>query len=150
MRPRRSPTIESPAVSDDEDLGALFARITRRLIDEERPILAAHGLSMWEYIVLSELGRGAAKTQLALAEAIGYDKTRLIGLLDKLQEEGLIAREPDPADRRARRVRLTDAGRERHAAVRADIRAMEEQFLAGLAGARREGLREVLGALASR
>jgi DNA-binding MarR family transcriptional regulator len=135
---------------DDEDLGALFARITRRLIEAERPILAAHGLSMWEYIVLSQLARGAAETQLALAEAIGYDKTRLIGLLDKLQAEGLIAREPDPADRRARRVRLTEAGRGRHAAVRADIRAMEERFLAGLTGARRNALREVLGGLAAR
>ena len=66
----------------DEDLGALFARITRRLIDAERPLLEAHGLSIWEYIVLSGLATGGAPSQLVLARRIGYDKTRLIALLD--------------------------------------------------------------------
>jgi DNA-binding MarR family transcriptional regulator len=135
-------------LADDDDLGALFGRVTRRLIEAERPILAAHGISMWEYVVLSELSRGAAETQLALAEAIGYDKTRLIGLLDRLQAEGLIERAPDPADRRARRVRVTDAGRARHRAVRQDIRGMEEAFLAALAGPERARLRNILAALA--
>ena len=40
-----------------EDLGALFARITRRLIELERPILDAHGLSMWGYVALNRLAR---------------------------------------------------------------------------------------------
>lgn len=139
---------------DDEaggdDLGALFARITRRLIDAERPVLAAHGLSMWEYIALSELSRRPADTQLRLAQTIGYDKTRLIGLLDKLQDEGLIAREPGPADRRVRTVRLTDAGRARHAAVHTDIRTMETALLDGLADDEQRTLRKALAELADR
>ena len=85
---------------DEEDLGALFARVTRRLIDAERPLLAELGLSMWGYIALSHLAHAPAETQLALAQAISYDKTRLIGLLDELAADGLITRTPDPADRR--------------------------------------------------
>ena len=65
---------------------------------------------MWEYVALSHLGRGAAGSQLAMAEAIGYDKTRLIALLEGLEGRGLASREPDPRDRRARVVRLTPAG----------------------------------------
>jgi hypothetical protein len=42
------------------------------------------------------LARQPAGTQLALAEAIRYDKTRLIGLLDELERDGLITRKPDP------------------------------------------------------
>jgi len=132
----------------DEDLGALFARITRRLIDAERPLLEAHGLSMWAYIVLSQLARQRAETQLALAQAIRYDKTRLIGLLDELEDQGLITRKPDPADRRARVVTLTEVGQARHAAARADIRAMEAEFLAGLNRPERTRLRETLAQLA--
>ena len=134
---------------DREDLGALTARITRRLIDAERPLLAAHGLSMWAYIALSQLARQPASTQLALAEAINYDKTRLIGLLDELERDALITRKPDPTDRRARTVNLTEAGRTRQAAAQADVRAMEEQFLSGLSATDRARLRRMLARLAS-
>jgi DNA-binding MarR family transcriptional regulator len=103
---------------------------------------------MWEYVVLSALARGKPGTQRALAQAIGYDKTRLIALLDRLHALGLVVREPDPADRRARQARLTDAGRARHAAIRTDIRAMEEELLRELEGDQRRTLRGALARLA--
>lgn len=134
---------------EHEDLGALFAQITRRLIDAERPLLAARGLSMWDYIVLSELARRPAGTQLALAEAIGYDKTRLIGLLDELEHKRLITREPDPADRRVRIVQLTSDGEARHAAARHDIHTMEDELLSKLSAAQQRTLRAVLPRLAN-
>ena len=130
------------------DLGALFARITRRLIDAERPILAAHGLSMWEYVVLSQLGREPAPTQLALAQAIDYDKTRLIQLLDGLEQRGLLTRVPDPADRRARIVQLTPRGQANLAATRADIREMEAQLLGELSSTEQQTLLSALPRLA--
>jgi DNA-binding MarR family transcriptional regulator len=112
-----------------EDLGALFARITRRLIELERPILDAHGLTMWGYIALNRIASEPPSTQLALATAIGHDKTRLIRVLDTLEADGLITREPDPSDRRAKLVRITPHGAERHAAVVTAIRAMEKELL---------------------
>jgi DNA-binding MarR family transcriptional regulator len=135
---------------DHDDLAALFAWATRRLTDAERPLLAAHGLSMWSYVVLSHLARRPVGTQLELARAIGYDKTRLIALLDELEAGGLVSREPDPADRRARRVSLTAAGRARHAAARSDIRGMEEEVLAGLSAQERSTLLTALPKLAAR
>jgi DNA-binding MarR family transcriptional regulator len=110
----------------------MFARIARRLIDEERPILDKRGLTMWGYVALNRLQRGDAPTQLALASAIGHDKTRLIAVLDKLEADGLITREPDPNDRRAKVVRMTPKGRRRHAATVKEIRAMEERLLMGV------------------
>jgi DNA-binding MarR family transcriptional regulator len=135
---------------DRDDLGAMFARITRRLIAAERPVLEAHGLSMWEYVALSRLGSGPAGTQLALATALGYDKTRLIALLDGLEAAGLVARAPDPGDRRAKIVRLTEAGTRRLAAARADIGAMEEEVLAELPEAERDALLRALPVLAGK
>jgi DNA-binding MarR family transcriptional regulator len=133
---------------DGEDLGALCARMTRRLIEAERPLLDEHGLSMWAYIALSHLAQRSAGTQLALATAMSYDKTRLIALLDDLERRGLVSRTPDPADRRARIVELTAAGRQRHAAARADIRAMEDELLGGLSATQRTLLRRTLAELA--
>jgi DNA-binding MarR family transcriptional regulator len=99
---------------------------------------------MWGYIALSRLARGPAETQLALATAIGHDKTRLIGVLGGLEADGLITREPDPNDRRARLVRITPRGAERHAAAVTDIRAMEDKLLAGLTADQRDTLLAVL------
>ena len=132
----------------DRDLGELFSRVTRRLVAAEQPILERHGLEMWPYVVLVALGRRPASTQLELARQIGYDKTRLITLLDELVEAGLVERRPDPSDRRARNVSLTTAGSERLAAARAEIRTMEESFLAGLGPASRRELRTILEGLA--
>jgi DNA-binding MarR family transcriptional regulator len=133
-----------------QDLGALFASVTRRLVAAERPLLAARGLSMWGYIALSRLADRPAGTQLALAQAMDYDKTRLIALLDDLERDGLLTREPDPADRRARTVRLTPAGTARLAAARADIRAMEAELLGDLSAQERSTLLTVLPRLAER
>ncbi len=127
----------------------MFARITQRLIAAERPILAHNDLTMWAYIALSELARHPADTQLALANAIGYDKTRLVTLLDELEHDGLLTREPDPADRRGRIVALTAVGARRVAATRTDIRTMETALLRELSVTERRTLLAVLPRLAS-
>ncbi|WP_410606599.1 MarR family winged helix-turn-helix transcriptional regulator [Amycolatopsis sp. lyj-109] len=75
-----------------------------------------------------------APSQLVPAQQIRYDKTRLIALLDALEAEGLVVREPDPADRRARVARLTPAGIRRHAAVRDAIREREDRKLSAGCG----------------
>src|SRR4051812_13461593 len=131
----------------EEDLGALFAKVTRRLIEAERPLLDAHGLTMWGYVALTQLSRGPAETQLELAAAIGHDKTRLIAVLDALEADGLITREPAVGDRRARRGSITPVGRERHGAAVGDIRVMEDELLAVLEPGEQEALLAALARL---
>jgi DNA-binding MarR family transcriptional regulator len=127
-----------------EDLGALFGRMTRRLFALEKPLLAAQGLKMWDYIVLQQLNRGPVARQLELADAIGHDKTRLITVLDRLERGGLIARTPHPHDRRAHSVSLTPHGRAKLQAARRSIAAMEEQVLAPLSSSERQSLLRAL------
>jgi DNA-binding MarR family transcriptional regulator len=117
-------------VSRRQDLGAQFARITRQLIALEQPLLDKHEVAMWEYAVLLRLRDGAAETQLELARAVNYDKTRLIALLDRLEQRGLVVREQADGDRRARTVRLTRAGRAKVDTVQRDIQRMEDRLLA--------------------
>ena len=85
---------------------------------------------MWEYVALLRLRAApTADRVLEPAQAIRYDKTRLIGLLDGLQQRGLITREPAPEDRRARIVKTSRKGRVQVDAVQRDIHRMEDQLL---------------------
>ncbi|BCJ36204.1 putative transcriptional regulator, MarR family protein [Actinocatenispora thailandica] len=130
------------------DLAAMIVPLGRSLMAAEQPILAAHGLTMWAYVVLSHLSATPTRTQAALADAIGADRTRIIGVLDELQQRGLIRREPDPADRRVRLLSLTAAGRHLRETVSAAIQANEERLLAALAPADRRALLRSLRTLA--
>jgi len=132
------------------DLGASFARLARAMIDAETPLLRAHELEMWDYVVLSALESSASPTQSELATAVHRDKTRLIPILDRLESRGLLSRTPDPADRRNRVVALTEEGRAAVAACRADVRQMEAAFLADVPAEKRRTFVEVLERLADR
>jgi DNA-binding MarR family transcriptional regulator len=129
------------------ELAAAFDRLTRRAVALELPVLAAHGLTMWEYVVLSGLVDGPAQTQARLAEAVGRDKTRIIPILDALEARGLLVRSPDPADRRNKIVELTEPGSALRMAVARAISGAEEEVLGPLDAAERRTFRELLGRL---
>ena len=120
------------------DLAAMLAQLARQTVAAEEPVLAAHGLSMWGYIVLSALDRSPIRTQAALAEAIGADKTRIIPTLDELQAHGYIERIADPDDRRARLLEITESGRSIKDQVQVAIQRGEEQWLAQLSANERD------------
>src|SRR3981189_3099670 len=111
------------------DLAAMLHPLLRDLVAAEQPILVAHDVSMWAYVVLSALDQSPVRTQAALADAIGADKTRIIPTLDELQQKGFIERRPDPDDRRARLLALTDAGRDVKDVVQAAIHRGEEGWV---------------------
>jgi DNA-binding MarR family transcriptional regulator len=119
------------------DLAAMLQPVLRALIEAELPVLARHGITMWGYVVLNALQDAPQSTQSALAEKIGADKTRIIATLDDLQAAGLIAREPDPADRRARLLSITPAGARARRQVQEEIQRNEERVLAELPPAER-------------
>jgi DNA-binding MarR family transcriptional regulator len=117
---------------DRRDLAAMFVPLARALVAREEPALQAHDISMWGYIVLTALAGQPVRTQVALAQAINADKSRIIGVLDDLQRRGLIKRQPDAADRRVHLLSLTPAGDGLRQSVEAAIRRSEEEVLATL------------------
>ena len=122
----------------------MLAPLLRELIAAEEPVLAAHDVTMWGYVVLLALDRSSMRTQAALAAAIGADKTRIIRDLDELQHRGLIERRPDPDDRRVRLLAITDAGRTVKNAVQEEIQRGEERWLGDLSAAERRTFLRVL------
>ncbi|MDP9847246.1 MarR family winged helix-turn-helix transcriptional regulator [Streptosporangium lutulentum] len=136
-------------MTDRPDLAAMIVPLSRALVDAELPVLREHDLSMWAYSVLLALDERPLRTQAALAESIGADKTRIIGVLDDLQRRGLIDRTPDPADRRARVLSLTAEGRRVRDSAQTGIRHKEERLLARLSVEDRRGFLRALRALAA-
>ncbi|MBO2446160.1 MarR family transcriptional regulator [Actinomadura barringtoniae] len=130
------------------DLAAMIVPLGRALMAVEQPVLDAHGLTMWAYAVLLGLEE-SVRTQSALAQDIGADKTRIIPILDDLQEQGYIERRPDPDDRRARLLSLTPEGRRVRDSTQAAIQAREERLLDRLRPADREGFLNALQFLAA-
>jgi DNA-binding MarR family transcriptional regulator len=135
---------------DRRDLAAMFVPLARALIAREEPVLQAHDISMWGYVVLTALAEQTVRTQAALAQAINADKSRIIGVLDGLQQRGLIRRQPDAADRRVHLLSLTPAGDRLRRSAEAAIRRGEEELHAALPPADREAFVRSLTALYER
>lgn len=114
------------------DLHWLAAQFKHGLATVETAIVRRHGMTLWGYTVLVEVASGPARSQLALAGAVPVDKTKLVGILDELQSEGLISRLPDPRDRRARLVEPTEAGRAALTEAMSEIRSVESELLVDL------------------
>lgn len=130
------------------DLAAMIVPLGRALTRAEEPILREHGLTMWAYSVLLALRERETRTQATLAERIGADKTRVIPVLDDLQDRGLIERHPDPADRRVRLLAITPEGRRLTAKTQAAIQRNEANLLARLDERDRDAFLRALRTLA--
>src|SRR5207248_8869072 len=104
-----------------------FAAKSRSLDEYER-----FGLSPYHHAILALLEGSAPETQAEIADALGYDRGTLVGLLDELEEHGLVERKRDPDDRRRHLVRLTGDGKQTLGRLRAFAQRVEEEFLAPL------------------
>jgi DNA-binding MarR family transcriptional regulator len=64
-----------------------------------------------------------------------------------MERQGLIRREPDPKDRRAKRILITEAGQQAVAATEPIRRELTSQVMGSLTGEEREALARILGKL---
>ena len=106
------------------------------------------GANPYQHGILCSLSESQAETQSRIADALGYDRSWLVGLLDELEEEGLIERKPDPADRRRNVVTLKPEGQARLLEFRALTKQVEDEFLEPLSKAERQQLHDLLLKLA--
>ncbi|MFJ2738069.1 MarR family winged helix-turn-helix transcriptional regulator [Streptomyces sp. NPDC087440] len=126
------------------DLHWLLSRLKQGLATAETAAVREHGMTLWGYTVLMGVVDAPTRSQLALSQVVSVDKSKLVIVLDELEAAGLVQRRPDPADRRARIVEATDAGRDALTAARRDVDAIESDLLAGLTPLARDSLRTVL------
>jgi DNA-binding MarR family transcriptional regulator len=110
-------TPSTPGQRVAEQLGRLLLRSTRQHL-YERLVDGVEGVEVATYPVLSGLGRLGPTTATHLASVIGVDRSATTRYASKLEQAGLVGREPDPADARATRLVLTVSGLRALAATR--------------------------------
>jgi MarR family transcriptional regulator for hemolysin len=106
--------------------GRQWRRMTRAVTSRFGIAEAGAAPLLW----IGRMGEGIR--QNALAERIGVESPSLVRVLDDLAAGGLIAREPDPSDRRANLLYLTDRGRELTAEVEQELVDLRDRVLGDL------------------
>jgi DNA-binding MarR family transcriptional regulator len=107
-----------------EVFGRIF-RLSRAMSDRMEKAYEPHGISRGEFDVLATLRRSDEPYTLSpreLSATLMLTTGGMTGRLDKLERAGLLRRSPDPHDRRALRVTLTEEG----------LRLIDEAVAAGL------------------
>lgn len=100
----------------DDSPGFLLWHVTLRWQRDIAAVLAPLDLTHVQFVLLATTwwlnSRGADPNQLSLAKQAGTDVKMTSQVLRKLEAKALIRREVDPADTRAKRLRVTDRGAE--------------------------------------
>ncbi|MDR3474740.1 MAG: MarR family transcriptional regulator [Devosia sp.] len=123
----------------------LAGRVWRRMT---RAVTARFAIGEAGAAPLLWIGRmGEGVRQNTLAERIGIEGASLVRVLDELTAAGLVTRQPDPSDRRANLLYLTEKGREVTAAVEAEINELRERIFADVDGEDIAAARRVFAAI---
>lgn len=108
----------------------LVARRYRKALDQALHRIG-HSQARWEILFALTL-KGGESTLTEVADRLGLEGPTLVGPMERLEAGGFVSRTTDPGDRRSRRIRLTDAGREAVAAMRDVSTAERERLVEGV------------------
>jgi DNA-binding MarR family transcriptional regulator len=127
----------------------LLKRVGFAVKERMMDALEETGLSSYHHAILALLDEEPRETQAMIADALGFDRSHLVGVLDELEERGLIERRRDPDDRRRHLVSLTPAGKVALTQLRAVAKRVDDEFFEPLDAAERKTLTALLARLAS-
>jgi len=146
----QSPLVSPPRLPQElvESTTFLLKRLGFAAKDRTLAAYEETGLHPYHHAVLLVLDEGAPETQGSIADSLGYDRGQLVGLLDELEERGLVERKRDPSDRRRHVVRSTPEGKKMLRRLRTLAGQIEDDFLAPLDEREREALHGLLLRLA--
>jgi DNA-binding MarR family transcriptional regulator len=135
--------VAEPRASADQQIMPLImhlARVARRMSDTCIPDC----LRPRQLVALTLLEEHGPVTQQALGEALRLDPSNVVGLLNELEERGLVTRRRDPADRRRHIVELSAAGADELVRTSSRLRLVEDDLLNVLSADERSTLHGLL------
>ena len=145
--------IQPCAAVDDpfsSDLTWLLHRALKVLTEDFDGACRDNGLrDMRDTLVLAIAGDGVPRPQIEIANTLGLDKSTLMSIIDRLEDEGLIVREADPSNRRVRIPRTTERGQQVLTQTLVDRDRAVEQTLASYKSGELETLRTLLWQIAT-
>jgi len=146
-----SPTRTTPRIAREQlaSTGFLLARLGFAFKGKAIASFEKAGFELYDYGVLALLAEGARQTQSTIAESLTVDPSRLVALLDSLENRDLIVRQRDAQDRRRHLVSITTDGKRELGRLRGLIKRLEEEFFAPLDAESRNTLHDLLLHLAT-
>jgi DNA-binding MarR family transcriptional regulator len=118
-----------------------LARVGRRAAESS---MSPGGLRPRHLIALKLLSERGPASQQGLAEALSLDPSNVVGLLNELEERGLITRRRDRADRRRHIVEVSSLGEDELALAYARLSDVEDDLLSALSTDERATLYDLL------
>jgi len=128
------------------------SRLARHLDRARGSTFSAHGLERWEFDVLAALRRSGAPYELSPGQLVAQTfvtSGTMTNRVDRLALRGLVARGPDPSDRRGVKVTLTAAGQTLVDDAMAALLDRERVLLGQLPASEQDHLAELLRRLLS-
>jgi MarR family transcriptional regulator for hemolysin len=131
---------------DSETFGFTITATARmvRTLFEKRIIAAGLGITPAEARALIHIAARPGIRLNRLAVSLGVEPMTACGVVDRLEQRGLVERMPDPDDRRAKNLIVTDAADALMTSVAAAAADLREDALAGLSAAERETMMSAL------
>ncbi len=122
-----------------EMAGHLIRRLHQQStqVFQARTQAAGFELTSVQFAALDAVAGQPGIDQASLAATISFDRATIGGVVDRLEQKGLIERTVSPDDRRARLLHLTAAGRRQLAALRPVVEALQAEILAPLSAKER-------------
>ena len=139
--------LNKPALHFAPTTGMLLVKLGRVAEARFKEALKPTELTPKHLGVLFEVRANPTSQQL-LCETIDVDASKLVGILNDLEDDGLIVRRRDPQDRRRHIVELTKEARVRLDKAEKVAKSVEEEFFAGLDADERAQLRLLLARVA--
>ncbi len=141
------PELKQPATLPDELRACtafLLARVGYAIKLAAIEEFEREGFSMYQFSVLAVLSEGVKETQATIADTLKLDRSQLVGVLDELEDAGLIERRRDQSDRRRHTVSLTPSGKKALVKMRTIVKRIEDRFLKPLDEKSRTALHDAL------
>ena len=130
--------------------GFLLGKLSQRLVRQAEDALSGLGLQTKQIGVLTLIADSGPKSQKEIGHRLEIDRTTMVSLVDGLERDELVARMPDPSDRRAFMVTLTAKGKRALSKAQEIVGSTEREFLRGLSENERHQFLSQLKALYNR
>lgn len=136
----------SPLAYDfDQSVGFWLATAHQAYMRAFQAALAPHGITFRQAQVLGWLAAEGPLSQRELADRMLIEPPNLVGVLNRMEETGLIERRPCDDDRRKNLIHPLPAARRQWRKIATCGRAIRERAVAGLDAAERDQLKALLG-----
>jgi DNA-binding MarR family transcriptional regulator len=106
--------------------------------------MAAFSVTPGQFGVLQVIAANSGLSQSELAKAIGVDRSTVVAVIDRLEDQDLVVRAPSPTDRRSHALQLSQTGARLVEDLAARVRRHEDRIAASLSARERSRLIELL------